>query len=168
MKTTESISIGKKKKEREKSFPFVYSSFRNTPFRVELYMFHLFWRWFSFKLSAICGNFLTLMQNALNYENCVTNWWAKSFSIDLIHRLLCMIKMLGGVAIYCASLTTEQSLKCNDHIKNQVVFKGLKHMILFIFEGSTLKEDRQLKYVVQCKIYWGMTIKSHMKDNSAQ
>lgn len=41
-------------------------------------------------------------------------------------------------------------------------------MILFIFEGSTLKEDRQLKCVFQCKIYWEMTIKSHMKDNSAQ
>lgn len=92
------------------------------------------------------------MENALNYENCVTNEWAKSLSIDLIHRLLCMLKMLSGVAIYCVSLRREQSLKCNDHIKNQVVFKWLKHMILFIIEGSTLKEDRQLKCVFQCEI----------------
>lgn len=40
--------------------------------------------------------------------------------------------MLSGFAIYCASVRTEQSLKCNDHIKNQVVFK---YKILFIFEG---------------------------------
>lgn len=46
-----------------------------------------------------------------------------------------MIKMLSGFAIYCASVRTEQSLKCNGHIKNQAVFKGLKCMILFIFEG---------------------------------
>lgn len=76
--------------------------------------------------------------------------------------------MCSGVAIYSVSLRTEQSLKCNDCIKNQVVFKGLKHMILFIIAGSTLKEDRQLKCVFQCKIYWEMTIKSHMKNNSAQ
>lgn len=41
--------------------------------------------------------------------------------------------MLGGVAIYNVSLRKEQSLKCYSHIKNQV-FKGLKHMILFIIE----------------------------------
>lgn len=46
-----------------------------------------------------------------------------------------MIKMLGGFAIYCAGVRTEQASKSNDRIKNQVVFKGLKCMILFIFEG---------------------------------
>lgn len=46
-----------------------------------------------------------------------------------------MVKMLGGFTIFFASARTEQPLKYNDHIKNQVVFKGLKHMILFIFEG---------------------------------
>lgn len=75
------------------------------------------------------------MRNALNYENDVTNWWAGSFCIDLIPRWLRMIKMLGGFAIYCAGVRTEQALKSNDRIKNQVVFKGLKCMILFIFEG---------------------------------
>lgn len=41
-------------------------------------------------------------------------------------------------------------------------------MILFIIEGSTLKEDRQLKCVFQCEIYWEKTIKSHMKDSHVQ
>ena len=50
------------------------------------------------------------------------------------------------------STWAEGPLKCNDHIKNQLVFKGLTHIILFIFKGSTLKEDRQIQCVFQCKI----------------
>lgn len=63
------------------------------------------------------------------------NWWAGSSCVDLIPRWLHVVKMLGGFTIFFASDRTEQPLKCNDHNKNQVVFKGLKHMILFIFEG---------------------------------
>lgn len=65
------------------------------------------------------------MQNALNYENFVTNDWAKSPPIDFLYRFLCMLKMLSGITIYCVSLRREQSLKCYDHIKNQVFLKGL-------------------------------------------
>lgn len=72
------------------------------------------------------------MQTALNCVKTVTNDWAKSLSIDLIHRFLCMLKMLSGITIYCVSLRREQSLKCNDHIKNQAFLKGLNTLFCLL------------------------------------